>query len=121
MTKLQDILHDLPIYGDYDCSDVDCTHPAVVRHPAEGKFYCSGHAQHLAESHLAYMQDLTMAAKLRQRMLKATLVCDDCEKPAERMCANCYAPICFDHMHLLPRTGAICLVCSRAWESEARG
>lgn len=124
MAKLQTILHDLPIYGDYGCSDADCTHPAVVRHPETGKFYCSGHAMQLAESHPAHMKDLREAANIRSYLLGMKQTCEFCaDKPAERVCAGCEARICFDHYHLIPRTGAACPDCSEAMErteSEVR-
>lgn len=43
--SLHDRLLALSIYGDYECAGINdqCTHPASIRHPMSGKFYCSGH------------------------------------------------------------------------------
>ncbi len=116
--KLHDDLIALPIYGDYECSDHDCSRPACIRHPMSGKFYCSGHAVHLAESHTVEMQDIQQTLDIRQYMLRERIECISCEKPAERFCAYCQEAICFDHYHLIPRTGACCDDCALQLEQE---
>lgn len=118
-TKTWAILSNLPIYGDYECYEPSCTRPAVIRHPASGRFYCAGDARHLAESHEAHMTDIVAAVQIRQRMLKEQWECAYCDKPAERSCAFCRELICFKHMQFIPRTGAACPDCGAAMESEA--
>jgi hypothetical protein len=119
MASLHDALLALPIYGDYECSDSDCSQPACIRHPMSGKFYCSGHAAHLAESHRIEMEDISMMIRIRQSMLDEEVACDLCDKPAERICNYCGTPICFAHYHLIPRTGACCDACADELEQEA--
>ncbi len=116
--KLHDDLIALPIYGDYECSDHDCSRPACIRHPASGKFYCSGHGLEVAESHPADLSDISIALGIRQRMLDEGWECSSCEKPAERICSYCQELICFDHMHYIPRDGACCDDCALALEQE---
>lgn len=118
---LHDALIALPIYGDHECAGIDgqCTHPACIRHPASGKFYCSGHALQLAESHPVELEDISTMVQQRQSMLDEDVECDLCEKPAERMCNVCGTLICFDHYYLIPRTGAACPDCGEAMEQEA--
>lgn len=117
--KLHDKLLALPIYGDYECSDSDCSQPACIRHPQSGKFYCSGHAFHLAESYPVEMEDISSMVRQRRSMLDEQVECDLCEKPAERMCNYCGTLICFDHYHLIPRTGACCDDCALQLEEES--
>lgn len=116
MKDIQKALFDLPPYGDYGCSDSDCTIPAVVRHPETGRFYCAGHAWQLMKSHPAHMDDLSAMIRQRKSLLKENVECDLCPRAAERMCNYCGTLICFDHYHLIPRTGAACPDCSEELE-----
>jgi hypothetical protein len=118
MRGIQKTLFDLPPYGDYGCSDPDCTIPAVIRHPQSGKFYCAGHAWILMGEHPVEMEDLSTMIQQRKSMLDEEVECGLCEKPAERMC-NCGALICFDHYHLVPRTGCVCPDCAEEMERQA--
>jgi hypothetical protein len=115
---IQKVLFDLPLYGDYECSDSGCSIPAVIRHPETGKFYCAGHGWQLAESHKAHMSDIAIAVGIRRRMLDEGWECAFCDKPAERACSICREIICFDHFKLIPRTGCACPECSEALEQE---
>ncbi len=118
--KLYDDLVALPLYADDGCSGIDgqCTHPAQIRHPETGKFYCSGHARELAESHPAHMEDISMAVKIRQGFLADPASCDFCEKLAERECDGCGLYVCFNHKTLIPRTGAACPECADGLSRE---
>lgn len=118
--KLYDKLVALPLYADNGCSGIDgqCTHPAQIRHPETGKFYCSGHAWELATSHPVHMEDIRLAVKIRQSFLVEPYECAFCEKPGERSCAYCREVICFEHMKFIPRTGAACPECAAGLERE---
>ncbi len=118
MKGIQELLFDLPPYGDYGCSDSDCSIPAAIRHPETGHFYCACHGWLLMESHPAHMDDLSSMIRQRKSMIDESVECDLCELPAERMCNGCGTLICFDHYHLVPRTGCACPECSEALEQE---
>jgi hypothetical protein len=119
--SLHDSLIALPIYGDYECAGIEgqCTRPACIRHPMSGKFYCSGHALELAESHPVDLSDISIALGIRKRMLDEAWECSECDKPAERICSYCQVLLCFDHMKYIPRDGACCDDCALALEQEA--
>jgi hypothetical protein len=118
INQVQTVLDSLPPYGDYGCSDSDCTIPAVVRHPQTGKFYCAGHAWARATEHQVEMEDIALVVGIRRRLLDEGWKCDFCDKPAERICSYEQERICFDHYHLIPRTGAACPDCALVLERE---
>lgn len=119
MRDIQKKLFDLPPYSDYGCSESDCTIPAVIRHPATGKFYCADHAWLLMESHPAHMGDLTQIILVRAYLLGTHAVCKFCKQAAERVCHGCRSRICFDHFSLVPRAGAACPTCAEEMERRA--